>query len=692
MDGIDVKSLSTEQLDALIGQLGGQLQAGSMAPAAQAGAGGAAGPSRAAEGEPLDPTRSAGFLERAAASFKRDPLAYYASKYGAENVTRGVGNEIVIRDPATGKRFRADPAGFDLGDIADFAGDVPEVAGATLGAIAGGAGGGVAGPAGMAGGAMMGGARGAAIGNMLKQAIGGALPGEEKLDLGGRAVDVGAAALGGAVGEGAGQLVGRMLPKGFLAGQVQKGLGAGPGGAAIPRTPQAAEGLALQREMGDMPMSPGQITQDQGLLAIEDYLRNNVFVRQKWMDFAKNQISFVDARINRLLNQMGPGIDDTAIGNGLKNTLNEGFERLGDLRRRQAQADFGMLSTVVGDTPLVAPNNLRNLLQSIVDASTYRGEVGAAGKPAEEMLRRLNLSRTWNGRMSAGLPLSAKETQQMLQEIGDMAYGGGAKLFDQLTISGEKKFGRRMYAALQQDLEATLQQGGMPGQVAAVFKAARDNYAQNTSAMKELASSSLRRIVGKADGDSVPVIANRLLNLHPDQVASTLNILQAVDPVRVQEVQRFFLQNAYDKAMAANVRRAGPSALPFDPNTFIKSLPDDRTLNAVYGPQLAREIRAAGETLQRINSRAFAGESPTAPRQMVADTIRMMLSPSKWIDIPKFLFAPQAMTAYLTDPAGIKALRELSMAQAPTVRTASAISQLVTMAAMDAFDTPEDQE
>src|SRR5262245_32037331 len=98
-------------------------------------------------------------LERIASSFLSDPkaqLAYFKSRH--EDARVGPSG---VEFKQGGQWHRVNPRGLDWGDIASFAGDVPEIAGSVAGGIAGSA----VGPAGTVGGA----AAGAGIGNALKQ-------------------------------------------------------------------------------------------------------------------------------------------------------------------------------------------------------------------------------------------------------------------------------------------------------------------------------------------------------------------------------------------------------------------------------------------------------------------------------------------------------------------------------------------
>ena len=145
-----------------------------------------------------------GFLERLQAGFATTPV-------GEANIYRGMGYEafpegddVYMRTP-TG-RVRADPKGFDVGDIADVAGELPAIAGGALGGLAGAGAGIWSGPGAVAAGAA-GGAIGSGAGDWARQQIGQQFGSGEGTDWG----RVGLEAALGAGGELGGRYVGKLL-------------------------------------------------------------------------------------------------------------------------------------------------------------------------------------------------------------------------------------------------------------------------------------------------------------------------------------------------------------------------------------------------------------------------------------------------------------------------------------------------
>ncbi|TDX21882.1 hypothetical protein DFO67_1321 [Modicisalibacter xianhensis] len=105
---------------------------------------------------------------------ERNVAKLLADSYGTDVPVRTgpVSQELEYQNPETGQWTLVDEAGITGRDFADFAGDVPVVAGSIAGAAAGGAAGSLGGPLSLAAGTIGGEALGAGAGEYLRQKIG----------------------------------------------------------------------------------------------------------------------------------------------------------------------------------------------------------------------------------------------------------------------------------------------------------------------------------------------------------------------------------------------------------------------------------------------------------------------------------------------------------------------------------------
>src|SRR5262245_50412442 len=127
---VDYSTLTDEELDTIIG--GGSIS-------------GVNAPEKPVTALDVDEQTGAGFFERMAASFKSSPESaanFFRSRYGQDNV-RVRNDEVEFINPGTKKWTRADPRRLEMGDLADMAGEMPELVLGALGAIIGGTGGSV---------------------------------------------------------------------------------------------------------------------------------------------------------------------------------------------------------------------------------------------------------------------------------------------------------------------------------------------------------------------------------------------------------------------------------------------------------------------------------------------------------------------------------------------------------------------
>ena len=136
----------------------------------------------------------------------RAALSTASSQKGRENILRNFGfTPVQTRSGQLGvlgkdnKVRPVDPDRFDVGDIADFAGDLLPAVGSTVGGMLGLTGGAVTGPGALATG-MAGAAAGGTAGELARQGVGAALGADEGLNVSNLAMEAATAPLGEAAG------------------------------------------------------------------------------------------------------------------------------------------------------------------------------------------------------------------------------------------------------------------------------------------------------------------------------------------------------------------------------------------------------------------------------------------------------------------------------------------------------------
>ena len=249
---------------------------------------------------------------RAQASFFSSPeekYKFFERTFQPKNVRRGQGGETEFKHPERGWS-RVDEEGLSLADLADWVGDIPEIAGTTIG--------GLVGTAGMGAGSVPGAATGGALGNILKQMI-AARFGEQR-GLGERALDTGISAAVGGAGQKIANIAGPMLRS-----------------INIPkarRTAYAQEGIDAAKEVGGK-LTLSQEVGSRGARIVEDQTRRNAMAADILEQFELNeQVAPAKAYLERVMNKLTPSnATDLDVGRA----LDQGYKRVVDAVTKAAQ-------------------------------------------------------------------------------------------------------------------------------------------------------------------------------------------------------------------------------------------------------------------------------------------------------------------------------------------------------------------
>lgn len=616
----------------------------------------------------VDKTDGADFLTRAGASFKSDPaerLEFVKKRLGAENVAQTTTGDIVWRKPGD-KRWRAfDEAGLSLADVADFIGDVPEIAGGAIGATLGGVAGTVAPGPGNVAGAVVGAGAGSAAGNIVKQAISAMLPGEESARPASRVKDVLISGGLGAAGQKVGMMVGRALSPSARAAQ--------------PASQYAAEGERLAQAVGG-DLTAGQRGGSQSLRVTEDYLRRNPSAASIMSEFeVEKQLKPIKTYLDRTLSRLSATeVDDQALGAAFRGAYDRGARLLTDRVLRQGEQDFEFLKLAVGDVPIFEPQNFLSELRLLAQRF---GDPTMPPDMAKYAAKATNLLEHYSAQLAGGR-YNAQQMQDLLKTYGKAGYGRSPlTILEGLEKSDQTRIARDLFQALTKDLDLAAQQtttlpvpaGASVTNVAKLLKNARTNYAQNMAAVDELGLSVIGKKIGKMKGAVEPErIAEWAQKLRPSGLSATLDILETMRPGVRGETARNMVENALVKATeAARVSGTGPAMAPFSANKLLAALPDEETLRAILGPNSPRltELADLAGYLHRVVERS---ETSNTLQMNPFMTIGKSLinAPANAPGQLTAIIAPRTMARILTDNEAVKRLRILR--QAAGRRTARA--------------------
>jgi len=590
-----------------------------------------------------DPNVGAGAGVRTGASFINNPedrLKYVQSKLGVDNVATTPKGDLIWRKPGEQSWKNFDEAGLSWKDVADFAGDVPEL---------------VTGAAGGWGGSVAGAAAGSAAGNVVKQIIGSVLgPSDSQETMGSRAWETAKSALFG----GGGQAVGNVVSRGLAS-----------------RSTKIAEDAAYKAEGDRLAQSVGGVDTPAGLTnaqrsgnrndrIIEDQVRRNAFGGAVFENFElKKQVEPLMARLNRIMDDLVQGgVDDTHLGKVMKDTFERTAGKLREVVQMDAKRDARFLDELVGKTPsipmpgLVA--ELRDLAKFGQPLQGFTGETAATAKWARKTLDDLEKS---NGGV-----LTADQLQSWMHNATMSAQGQG-RLADALHPSTDRYLASKLLSVLDADLEraATMQtkmvvpQGTNPENAAKLLRQFRDNYKTNSMAIDELANTVLAKRLGRdIPAESIGRNAEWLRSLNPQEIARSMEILEISKPGIRELAMRNLIEDSIRSAqLTANKQKDAYGRIPVAMDDLRLALPDNDTIAAILGNKhiSAKDVSDVVGYLNRATARTLSTMSNQ--ETWVKGMVKAVQNPSVG---QLSMFAPRLAAEAMTDPAAWKWLRVLA--------------------------------
>lgn len=587
----------------------------------------------------VDEATGADASVRAGASFKSNPeerLSYVRETLGAENVSTRQNGDIIWRRPGE-KQWRAfDEAGFSLKDLADFAGDLPEIVGSIGGAVLG------------AGGASVpGAALGGAAGNIVKQAISKMLGGSEDARLVDRAKDVGVSALLA----GGGQKVGNWAAKVLS-----------PSAAKIAQRAYSVEGDRVAKEVGGE-LTQAQRTGDKGLRIIEDQGRRNFASAPIYSNFElEKQIKPATDRLDRILDRISAGgeVTDADLGKSMNQAFDKAVSVLDDARSSTAAKDFAFVDMAVGGTPIIPVTGFMQELRML--AQNY-GRPGMppgmrqGSKQASDLLDYIE-------EVAPDGRITASDMQAWLQNYGKAAKGRGPTVFKDMDREADKLFASRLFGALNKDLDAAAAAPNLPvpagvSNPAKLLREARNHYREGSAAISELEASVLSKRFGrKIPTESLGRTSEWLRTLRPEEIKTAMDILDVTRPGIRQDAARNFIEEALVASReAARVGESVVERAPLRPETLLQNLPDEKVMKALLGDNAPaiKEIADVEEFLRRATDRTLS--TMTLQETVPGIIARVMHSPAQAPRVATQLLFPRTMATIMTDPEAMKNLR-----------------------------------
>lgn len=621
----------------------------------------------------IETSEGSPFFERVGLSIKKTPQgkkSYLEAKYGSGNVSTLPTGGFVVREP--GKDWRVvDEPGFTVGDIADIAGPTIEAAPAVLAGISLTPLGPEVSVPGVAG--------AAASGNILRQSLSGMLPGSDEMGIGQRVADVAISYGLGAAGQYGAEKIGRGIeavrPHNVIARTVQKSM----------LNPYARQGARLERSLG-IRFSPGQKTGAKSQLTLEGLARRHPVSADKVQAFDEQQVNTAYKFIRGLQSKASPkGGGPVTTGAEVSKGFHMNLDSALSARSFQWAKDFKPVISAAGDHKIMPLNSTRNAIRGIIDDF----DVPGGGDATASLVTRL---KGMLGELDK--PLSAKQTQRLLQIYGKAVRGQG-QLFKDIDKGQQREVGRRVFSALQKDLDDFAEGGVQGNKIVSALRTARANWKQNSQAIDDLENSVLGRLFGGKYDPAPEAIADKFLRMRGTEISEAARILDQSNPDAMNMIRSHMIEVALRKAApAATAEQVAFSPAKF--NSFLRSHSEQFMSAFLSGKKNAQlgQLKQAYEALNRLAYRAGTEGSPTAPLLLAWDMAKsaFTFNPVGLARNTAAIVAPRRIAELMSTESGRQALITITKTKPGTKAAINAAAVITSVLSREssADNTSED--
>lgn len=476
----------------------------------------------------------------------------------------------------------------------------------------------------------------------------------------------------------------------------------------------AKQGELLTKATG-IDLTAGQQTGSRAILRTEDLLRSQAATSDRMFEDNMKKVGKVKAYFDKVANNIeGRSRDIAQVGTDIKKAFDETSDNIFALRAKQAKGDFNLVHQASGGKPIFEANNFFATLDDLINIGNQPGALPTE-KSAAAIARGLKKDftptiKTVEGNQYTGAqkvleeqvrqPLTALQFQKQLQRFGKYSKGN-LTISEQLDKASSSAFAKRLFGALQKDLEEVATSGtGDNSPAAGALQVARENYRILSESLRELDDTALSKVVGSESANQPEKIFNSIMRFEPSGMKQAFDILSKAKPELVPEIQKAAVQKAISEAfLEPGVKVAKTSVKNrFDPQKLLSNLPSDQELKIIFGgsakgmaikKQLIRGVRATERLLQTGN----VGASPTQPLTEMNVIMRMVAR----ADLPGLagklisMGRTKELADIVLDPKKLKTLETISGGNAKAIAknvSEQSLAGLVNALKAAATDTP----
>jgi|GEM_PF-3186620 len=332
----------------------------------------------------------------------------------------------------------------------------------------------------------------------------------------------------------------------------------------------------------------------------------------------------------------------------------EAAVKVAQRRRSQiANRDYAEFRRLGGDGSIIPTKNFSKALRDIAKDAT----VGDKGERFVRRVIRILNKQTKNGKVTA---------EQLRRYRSDFA--GAAKgtnsLFKDIADANTRRVGNQIVKAIESDFDDAVKVLGQGKQnLSTALKKANENYAKNSEIIDAIEESVLGKLVGKGQF-SHSEIARKLISKPSEEIQAAFKILS---PARQQEVKRFIIEDAVNKATGKNPLRL-VTEKDFTPENVFKELRKIDNIRSIFkGPEAREELRGVINGLKAIriiSGAETAASTGASPIGALADISGVAASrnPTFFARYAAKLATPLGLRKTLYTPEGRQAVITLAKA------------------------------
>lgn len=350
---------------------------------------------------------------------------------------------------------------------------------------------------------------------------------------------------------------------------------------------------------------PSSVAQDTGVpghVSLEMSAAKSTHGQRVSQDLRNNQVDAIEARTNDIMSNISSkSASPESVTTAISNVHSGAVKSMKGARKSNWEQQWEQINKQAGNKEVVLPKNLIAELEAIKAEQTSplmgqeaKGIVSEINErlstafrtlpPKKVDLQNIDVNNLPAASATTELRgLKSKDVQNIMHDLTRDSFGTG-KLLEQGNAGIDKALAGRLRTAFEKDLAE------QNSPIIGMINDARSTYGAASQKIKRLGNSVIGKLVNagdKADIDAV-TIAERLNTMRPSQVKALIKTLDVHDPAVTNQVRRYYLETALEKAHKLPSGSVSESR-DFVESQFLSALPKGRNFDIVYGGSTSKK-------------------------------------------------------------------------------------------------------